>query len=337
MQSLLAMPPDVRLQHIDKMAHLALPLYGLEPDTELKLLNHSENTTYLVKGSNGSAPTILRINRPGYHTPKTLEAELAWLKSLIDDSPIITALPIPGADGAVIQRINHPEYEEELNCAMFEFLSGEAPEENEATLVEEFKKLGAVTAQLHLHVKTWDDSPCLNRPHWNYHYMLGDEPRWGRWQDGIDVTEERAAVFQRVADVIKNRLDAYGMGPDRYGLIHADLRLANLLVEHGKVKVIDFDDCGFGWFLYDLGAALSFIEHEPYVPDLIEAWVEGYRTVAYLSPEDEAEIPTFVMLRRLMLVAWLGSHYETEISQQIGKSYTATSMPLAEAYLKQFE
>ena len=44
------------------------------------------------------------------------------------------------------------------------------------------------------------------------------------------------------------------------------MRLANLLVDGRDVSVIDFDDCGFGWFMYDLGSSVSFIEHDPTVP-----------------------------------------------------------------------
>ena len=58
------------------------------------------------------------------------------------------------------------------------------------------------------------------------------------------------------------------------------MRLANLLVDGDEVKVIDFDDCGFSWHLYDAATAVSFFEHEPHVPELMDAWVRGYRRVA---------------------------------------------------------
>ena len=64
----------------------------------------------------------------------------------------------------------------------------------------------------------------------------------------------------------RQRLRRFGAGPDRFGLIHADMRLANLLVSGADLHVIDFDDCGFGWFIFDIGASLSFIEHDPRVP-----------------------------------------------------------------------
>jgi Ser/Thr protein kinase RdoA (MazF antagonist) len=56
-----------------------------------------------------------------------------------------------------------------------------------------------------------------------------------------------------------------------------------------------------------------------------------------LSAEDEAEIPTFVMLRRLLLVAWIGSHSETELAQSMGVQYTRETVPLCEAYIRRFE
>ena len=71
----------------------------------------------------------------------------------------------------------------------------------------------------------------------------------------------------------------------------------------------------------------------PYVPELVDAWVRGYRAVAPLTAQDEAELPTFIMLRRLLLVAWIGSHSSTETAQAMGEEYTATSCRLAEHYL----
>ncbi len=109
------------------------------------------------------------------------------------------------------------------------------------------------------------------------------------------------------------------------------MRLANLLMDGRTIKVIDFDDCGFSWFLYDCATTVSFFEESPEVPALIEAWVRGYRRVGTLSAEDEAEIDTFVMLRRLLLVAWIGSHSETELAQSMGVAYTQSTLPLVRA------
>jgi Ser/Thr protein kinase RdoA (MazF antagonist) len=99
------------------------------------------------------------------------------------------------------------------------------------------------------------------------------------------------------------------------------------------IAVIASDDVGFGWFLFDIGASLSFIEHDPRVPALTEAWLRGYRGVLPLPAGDEAEIPTFVLLRRLQLVSWVGSHRFADSALELGADFTQGACELAERYL----
>jgi Ser/Thr protein kinase RdoA (MazF antagonist) len=141
--------------------------------------------------------------------------------------------------------------------------------------------------------------------------------------------------LERTAKRLEEQTRAYGASPDRFGLIHCDMRLANLLVEGDRLGVIDFDDCGLSWFPYDFAAAVSFIEHEPYLGDLMAAWVDGYRKVAPLSKEDEAALPMFVMLRRMQLTAWVASHAETPTAQSMGEPYTQGTVELADSFLSE--
>jgi Ser/Thr protein kinase RdoA (MazF antagonist) len=206
-------------------------------------------------------------------------------------------------------------------------------------LVDDFATLGAITARLHAHTKTWQPPAGFIRHRWDFSTSIGSQGHWGQWRDGLGVSPDVAEQLARLESVLERRLKAYGTSAERFGLVHADMRIANLLVSPAgpgaasDVHVIDFDDCGFSWFMYDLGASLSFIEDDPRVPELIDAWVRGYRTVSVLSTEDEAELPTFVMLRRLLLVAWIGSHAETETAQQMGPDYAFVTCDLAETYL----
>ena len=94
---------------------------------------------------------------------------------------------------------------------------------------------------------------------------------------------EQRELLGRLDAVLRRRLEAFGRGPERFGLVHADIRLANLLVDGDHVRVIDFDDCGFSWFMYDFATTVSFIEDHPQVPELKDAWVDGYRSLAPLG------------------------------------------------------
>jgi hypothetical protein len=108
-------------------------------------------------------------------------------------------------------------------------------------------------------------------------------------------------------------------------------------VDGDAVAVIDFDDCGFCWYLYDLGATLTLYEDAPNVDELVASWVDGYRAVAPLCAEDEREIPTFLMLRRLMVSAYVGLRSDTELADKLRRTgYNSASCKLAEKYLSRF-
>jgi Ser/Thr protein kinase RdoA (MazF antagonist) len=61
--------------------------------------------------------------------------------------------------------------------------------------------------------------------------------------------------------------------------------------------------------------------------------LHGYRSVAALTDEDVDMLATFVMMRRLLLVAWMGSHAHSRECQELGPGYTAGSCELARRYL----
>ncbi len=313
----------------------ALRHYDLGPDARLTLLSVSENATYLVEEPATGRRTVLRVHRRGYHTREAIGSELAWISALRQDGAVRTPGVVRTNQGYEIAVDRHPDGEAR-HVVMFDWVAGEEPS---GALAEGFAELGAITARLHRHTRAWRPPAGFTRFTWDWETALGEDGLWGRWRDGLAVGPDEAALFGRTAQVLRERLDRFGRGPEQFGLIHADMRLANLLrdgAEPGGLHVIDFDDCGFGWYLYDLAASLSFIEHHPEVPELIDAWVGGYRTEAPLSAREEAELPTFVMLRRLLLVAWIGSHREVEQARLMGPQYTQTSVALAESYLEQF-
>jgi Ser/Thr protein kinase RdoA (MazF antagonist) len=111
------------------------------------------------------------------------------------------------------------------------------------------------------------------------------------------------------------------------------MRLANLLVDDETVTLIDFDDCGFGWFMYDLAASLSFIDAGPDLPALKRGWLDGYTAIRPLSPDDLGIIDAMILLRRMALLAWIGSHAETPLAAQHCEQFANQTARLAKAWL----
>ena len=321
------------LAALTELAQRALSAWDLPQGSALRLINLSENATFAVTAPDGGK-WALRVHRAGYHTQAAIRSELAWLQDLRHSGVVVTPVPVVGRNGDIVQIVAQPGLPEPRHVVLSEWEAGEEPGIGQ-DLTQAFEILGETTARMHRHARTWARPPGFVRPVWDFDTALGETaPHWGRWRDGMGVNAARADVFGRTVAVIGRRLAAYGQGADRFGLIHCDLRLANLLLDGDRVKVIDFDDCGFGWFMYDAATPVSFYEDAPQVPDLIAAWVRGYRRIADLSPADEDEIATFVMLRRLLLVAWIGSHSDTDLARSMGLPYTEATVALCEGFLR---
>lgn len=298
----------------------ALPVYGLASDTPPTLLNRSENETWRA------GPLVLRLHREGYHTKPEIASELAWLTVLQDVPGLNAVTPIPGAQGLVTEIDGR-------------FLVAFAPIEGQELqpgddLARWFAPLGEITACLHLHARQWTPPPGFSRKRWDVETILGPSPHWGHWRQAQGLDLKGAKLLTDATDALAAKLHAYGTGPKTFGLIHADLRLANLMVHHDRLTAIDFDDCGFGWWAYDLASALSFIETDPRLPDLIARWCDGYTRIAPLRPEDCAMIPSLIFLRRVLLTAWLATRADSDTAQTLGgPAYTQGTLDLAERYL----
>ena len=298
----------------------ALPIYGVPPDTPLTLLNRSENETWRA------GELILRLHRPGYHTKAEIASELAWLTALQDLPGLHTVRPIAGRQGLVT------ELESRFIVAFAPIAGVELQPDDD--LARYFAPLGEITARLHRHARHWTQPAGFTRKRWDVDTILGAHPHWGHWSQAQGLDVEGANLLHRATTALANRLRAYGTGPDTFGLIHADLRLANLMVSGDQLHAIDFDDCGLGWWVYDLAAALSFIETDPRLPDLIDRWVTGYTCITPLPAKDRAMIPPLIFLRRVLLTAWLATRADSDTAQALGgPAYTLGTVALAEQFL----
>ncbi|MCK9925295.1 phosphotransferase [Frankia sp. AgPm24] len=285
---------------------------------------------------------------------------------------VVTFLRPPAVDPAVPAgsgRNRESEAVDVRHAVLFEWVAGRSPETLEpAALVRAFAQLGGIAARMHLHARSWERPLSFSRFSWTWETMLGRDGRWGSWSAGLaaaltggpptgseagiggpegvgGVLREETELLEKAVRETYRRVVEYGTGAARFGLVHADMRLANLLIPdvasgddraddaNGEVCVIDFDDCGFGWYLWDLAASLSFIEHLDVAGDLTDAWLTAYQRQLPLTADDIEMIPTFVMMRRLLLVAWLGTHPHSDAVASRAE-YARDTCTLADAYLR---
>lgn len=212
-----------------------------------------------------------------------------------------------------------------------------------------FREVGRIAGKIHLQSKKWSRPAYYERMEWNFEGTFGEEwnnfygesYRSKEWLSDSDI-----GVLDRCVAVIKRRLDSYGTSPDRYGMIHSDLRTANLLQHGDIISVLDFDDCGQGWYMYEIAGAVALIEHRSDLDEIIQEIVKGYESVLPVSQEDKDEIWTFIMMRRIGMLQSLisriscvmpGSGEAAELTPEILAFYAKGTVVLAQDYLKKYK
>jgi Ser/Thr protein kinase RdoA (MazF antagonist) len=199
-------------------------------------------------------------------------------------------------------------------------------------------QLGEATAILHACVQESGQLGSLgpaSRWRWDLSAFEGPAPRWGAWQSAVADDKQLLLVLLAAYEEMQQRLDTAPRETETFGLIHADLRAANiLLVESNLVGIIDFDDCGFGWFIYDAVTALSFYEAIPGSLALLDGWMTGYRQIHNLDAAMLSLAPSLVIYRRLLLTAWLASHPHASIPGISKSDFGPDTARLARHYLE---
>jgi Ser/Thr protein kinase RdoA (MazF antagonist) len=181
----------------------------------------------------------------------------------------------------------------------------------QAELCDRYRQLGALAARLHKQAVDWELPDGFERHAWDEDGLLGSEPRMGRFWAHPDLTPAQRQELLRARIVLRRMLATIGKSTENYGLVHADFLPDNIIVGDGSLTLIDFDDSGFGWHLYEMATALFPQFKQPFFDDLVDAYLDGYRGEREFSDEQAKYLPAFLMICGLNYLGWLqkrGAH-----------------------------
>src|ERR1700733_16232144 len=86
------------LDRVTRLAQRALAAYGCHPEAKVRLLNVSENATYLVEDPDAGR-SVLRVHRLGYHSDAEIASELTWMDALRAEAGGRTPRVLAATDG----------------------------------------------------------------------------------------------------------------------------------------------------------------------------------------------------------------------------------------------
>jgi len=330
--------PETQARAYEVLARQALALWDLQ-GAALAPVKLRENAVFRVEDAGGRR-YALRIHRHGYHSDAELRSELQWMQALAA-AGIAVPRVLPSAAGRLHERVAAAAVPEARQVDLFEWIAGEpigAAGEALAAGTGEvralFEQMGALCARVHDQSAAWQPPPGFVRHRWDAEGLTGEQPFWGRfWELGALAPAERELILAGRARVHEALL-ACGKAPARYSLIHADLTPDNVMARDGELLLIDFDDAGWGWHLFELATALYFHVGEPYYAAALEALVAGYRRHRPLAEDDLARLPVFLAARGFTYLGWVHTRSETETARELTPELIARCCSVTRALLE---
>jgi Ser/Thr protein kinase RdoA (MazF antagonist) len=276
------------------------------------LVMHRENSVLRVETRLG--PHALRLHRPGYHSDAALRSELDWMAMLAENGMQVPT-PVLTRDGQFLAALAG---DPGRRASLLSWLPGRPMGETRRPLAFEgparpalFRALGRQMARMHQLSDGWTLPAGFQRPLWDAEGLVGEAPFWGPFWT-IDAPARDIARFVQVREQAQQALKHYQAEGADFGLIHADLVRENVLVDdpdprHSRLRFIDFDDCGFGFRMFDLATTILKNLDEPDADGLEQALLDGYCEIRPLSQADLAMLPLFLVLRALTYLGWAQS------------------------------
>lgn len=304
-----------QLRGLRQLARQALAAYALA-EPRLTPLAHGDNTTFRIDDRDGER-YVLRIHRPSRKTPEEVRSEMLWLAALRQEADLVVPAPVPNGAGDLVTIASASAVPEPRMCVLLRWVAGRFVDGG--LTPAHLERVGAFMARLQHSGATFKPPDTFRRGRLD---NLCGKPRGvseAFARQHVDNPEDEAAALRLVADVcspedarrveqlilkIRTVQRSVGHGPATFGLIHGDLHQENYLFHQGQVRAIDFDDCGYGHYLYDMAVTLFNVRFRPDTPQLSAAFLAGYRSVRPLSAEHEQHLDTFMDLRDIQMMLW---------------------------------
>lgn len=273
--------------------------YGIAPG-QIRLLDGFESFMYEFDRPGGAF--ILRLGHSFRRTPELIHGEVDWLNYLAAGGAGV-ARAVRSQRGELVEQIPDGLGEQFLATAFVRARGG--PPRGAAWNAELFERWGQLIGRLHALTKEYTPSnPAWRRPEWNS-------------ETNMEVMQflpvEATEVRQRF-QVLMAHLESLPRDRDAYGLVHQDAHAENFFVdEAGDITLFDFDDCVYGHFIYDIAMVIFYAvmsDFEQCTPEFCTPFFRGYRGENRLDPVWLAEIPHFLKLREIDMVALIHRSFD---------------------------
>lgn len=300
-------------QQLTKLAETVLPQYGYQ-QARVQLIGHGDNTVFAVTPLALAVPvnpqlkerTILRVHRDRYLTPTVIESELHWLHELHHHSPIRVPAPLPTTAGTLTPSAQILGLRAPRTCTLTGWVEGRSLTRTERTQPDTLQAIGRLLGTLHAHAAQWTPPASFTRPRWDGEGLFGSRAGYSDAGDRVwELTPQPyRELFATVSTQVKAVMADLGEDAGQFGLIHGDFWLGNLLRNDDDIGLIDFADCGWGYWGYDLARFLNDFAIGAEADTVLRHLLDGYTQVRPFPAAQLPHLSLFLAAQQVTLALW---------------------------------
>jgi Ser/Thr protein kinase RdoA (MazF antagonist) len=263
---------------------------------EIRNLDGFHNEVYQVSGNR---EFILRAAPSPHGNYEQTLSEICFLIYLKKNGVPLSE-PLTGLDGGYVYRSENKYW----TLSAYSIAEGLDFRSRGIDTETRFEQIGRTAGMIHRLSKLYKPSSRLRRRQWHENPHLVKAP----------------AVFLKAEPRLARKYEAFvakmndlPINDDSFGLIHGDYLFSNYMLSGGKITVIDFDECEYSWFIYDIAVCMYYylLGGDPSLlpakkeeaQDLFCALAKGYLMENNFERESFLKLDMFFKMREFVLLS----------------------------------
>lgn len=284
-----------------RIAVAALGQFGIQ-DAHLRFIRYEHNAVYRVESASGER-FLLRIATDRHYGADEMRSEVVWLEHLGRTTDLRVPGPVEARDGQRVIIVDVDPLAGPRHCALFRWLDGRWMARRPS--VGTVGRLAEATARMHAAADEFAPPAGFTRPPWDWQRIFGPGTVLGGAPVLVPFDDDNYAALAVAAERLRIVFERLRATSHSHGIIHGDLHRENVLVHRDQLALIDFDDCGAGFYLTDVGAMLNSIRRHV-IPDAFprirSTFVERYSALRPAPPDLDSLIDDFIILREIIVL-----------------------------------
>lgn len=227
-----------------------------------------------------------------------------WLDAIARETDLVVPAPVADREGKLLTVASAPGVPQPRVCALFRWVTGRFVSQHDLT-GRHLERVGRLMGRLHCHAEGFAPPSGFTRIRWGVDGLLGGVYGGTIAHAKAVLDPARRAIVDRAESITRRAMERLGEAASVFRLIHGDLHQMNYVFLKGEARALDFDDCGWGYYLGDMGATLGPLVSRKDFPSLRASFLQGYRDVRRLDAGHERMLTSFLIADRLKIALWM--------------------------------